>query len=160
MQEFEEVHESYYLKRKGGPTPQQKRAELLDELIAKIPMQELQLAFSRRSRLALNDLITSYGFKSVGDTKLAKLRELAGIQVLSKQQKRAKMLDEFIAKIPMKQLQPAFSGRHRLNDLLKSYGFGGVGTPIFKELKELFAEKVRERAGPLPDLLWGRPGGW
>ena len=54
--------------------------------------------------------------------------------------KRAKLLKAYIDMIPMQQLRRAFSGRNALSDLVTSYGFKTLGTTIFNELKELFAE--------------------
>ena len=49
--------------------------------------------------------------------------------------KRAKLVKEYIDKIPMKQLERAFSGRNALNDLVVSYNFKSVNSTIFNEMK-------------------------
>ena len=54
--------------------------------------------------------------------------------------KRAQLLEAYMDKIPMGQLQAAFSGRNRLSELVVAYGFKTVRTTTYFELKELFAD--------------------
>ena len=62
---------------------------------------------------------------------------------LSKQQKRAKLLDELIDAIPMQQLQRAFIGTSAgpLRQLQLKYGFKESNTAIYSELRVLFDER-------------------
>ena len=76
QEEFNQVHKSYYLQskgRKGKPT----RQELLEQLIAAIPMQQLQRAFDwRRSAGELVKLQLKYGFKTSNAAIYSELRVL------------------------------------------------------------------------------------
>lgn len=78
QEQFEEEHVSYYLKRKGQPklTKQQKRAQLLDELIDAIPMQQLQHAFAMTSKTTLNQLQRKNDFKESNNEIYQELQTL------------------------------------------------------------------------------------
>ena len=79
QEQFEQVHVSYYLKRKGKPklSKQQKRAELLNKLIDAIPMQQLQRAFeSPTSPHELWKRQRKHGFKESNMTIYMELHAL------------------------------------------------------------------------------------
>ena len=78
QEEFEQEHVSYYFKSKGKPklSKQQKRAQLLDELIAAIPMQQLQRAFQNSIERDLGALQVKHGFKRSNTTIYKELKEL------------------------------------------------------------------------------------
>ena len=89
QKEFTQVHVSYYMQSKGNkgkpkkpkkpkkPT-RQKRQKLLEQLIAAIPMQQLQRAFDQRwtSAWELRKLQPKYGFKESNNTIYSELRVL------------------------------------------------------------------------------------
>ena len=76
------MHVSYYMERTHGNTTKEerkaaKRAKLLDELIAAIPMQQLQRAFRvATSNAELRKLQLKHGFKASNDTIYMELRTL------------------------------------------------------------------------------------
>ena len=89
QEEFKEKHVSYYLQRKHGSTTEEerkvakrakllaKRAKLLKQLIAAIPMQQLQQAFeSPRCARRLCKLQHKHGFKESNTTIYMELRAL------------------------------------------------------------------------------------
>ena len=82
QEEFRAVHVSYYMERTHGGTTKEerkaaKRAQLLDQLIAAIPMQQLQRAFeSPTSRRELWKLQRKHGFKESNVTIYTELRAI------------------------------------------------------------------------------------
>ena len=81
QEQFEEELESYHFERNGKPklSKPQKRAQLLDQLIDAIPMQQLQRAFqSPTSPKLLWALQRPNGFKESNKEIYMDLRELFG----------------------------------------------------------------------------------
>ena len=79
QEEFTQVHVSYYMQSKPPKkSTHQKRQELLEQLIAAIPMQQLQRAFDQRwtSAWELRKLQPKYGFKESNNTIYSELRVL------------------------------------------------------------------------------------